>query len=455
MNEAGVSQILANQRAFFNTHQTKDVFYRIAILKLLKKTILDYQEKIEEALWKDLHKSKEETFLTEIGLVLHEIDFHIKNVSHWAKPKKVSTPFFMLPSGSKTKADPLGIALIIAPWNYPFQLLINPLVGAISAGCCAVLKPSPDAPHLAKVMEDMVSSIFEPNYIGLVQGGKEENELLLKQKFDIIFFTGSSAVGKVIMRAAAENLTPVVLELGGKSPVLVNKDADIPKAAKRIIWGKTINAGQTCIAPDYLFVHSEVKNKLLEEMDKSLEDMFGSDRKKSGYYGRIIHERAFDRLIKLMAKGKARIGGETEKADLYIAPTVLEGLGLEDDIMQEEIFGPILPLFEFSDFEQVINFVNSKEKPLAIYYFGNAESVEELMHKTSSGGVCINDTLMHVSNQHLPFGGVGNSGMGSYHGANSFWAFSHKKSIVTTPTWIDLPFKYMPFKHFKWVKKMI
>ncbi len=455
MNEAGVSQILANQRAFFNTHQTKDVFYRIAILKLLKKTILDYQEKIEEALWKDLHKSKEETFLTEIGLVLHEIDFHIKNVSHWAKPKKVSTPFFMLPSGSKTKADPLGIALIIAPWNYPFQLLINPLVGAISAGCCAVLKPSPDAPHLAKVMEDMVSSIFEPNYIGLVQGGKEENELLLKQKFDIIFFTGSSAVGKVIMRAAAENLTPVVLELGGKSPVIVNKDADIPKAAKRIIWGKTINAGQTCIAPDYLFVHSEVKNKLLEEMDKSLEDMFGSDRKKSGYYGRIIHERAFDRLIKLMAKGKARIGGETEKADLYIAPTVLEGLGLEDDIMQEEIFGPILPLFEFSDFEQVINFVNSKEKPLAIYYFGNAESAEELMHKTSSGGVCINDTLMHVSNQHLPFGGVGNSGMGSYHGANSFWAFSHKKSIVTTPTWIDLPFKYMPFKHFKWVKKMI
>lgn len=455
MNEAGVSQILANQRAFFNTHQTKDVYYRIAILKLLKKTILDYQEKIEEALWKDLHKSKEETFLTEIGLVLHEIDFHIKNVSHWAKPKKVSTPFFMLPSGSKTQADPLGIALIIAPWNYPFQLLINPLVGAISAGCCAVLKPSPDAPHLAKVMEDMVSSIFEPNYIGLVQGGKEENELLLKQKFDIIFFTGSSAVGKVIMRAAAENLTPVVLELGGKSPVIVNKDADIPKAAKRIIWGKTINAGQTCIAPDYLFVHSEVKDKLLEEMAKSLENMFGSDRKKSGYYGRIIHERAFDRLIKLMAKGKARIGGETEKADLYIAPTVLEGLGLEDDIMQEEIFGPILPLFEFSDFEQVINFVNSKEKPLAIYYFGNAESVEELMHKTSSGGVCINDTLMHVSNQHLPFGGVGNSGMGSYHGANSFWAFSHKKSIVTTPTWIDLPFKYMPFKHFKWVKKMI
>lgn len=455
MNEAGVSQILVNQRAFFNTHQTKDVYYRIAILKLLKKTILDYQEKIEEALWKDLHKSKEETFLTEIGLVLHEIDFHIKNVSHWAKPKKVSTPFFMLPSGSKTQADPLGIALIIAPWNYPFQLLINPLVGAISAGCCAVLKPSPDAPHLAKVMEDMVSSIFEPNYIGLVQGGKEENELLLKQKFDIIFFTGSSAVGKVIMRAAAENLTPVVLELGGKSPVIVNKDADIPKAAKRIIWGKTINAGQTCIAPDYLFVHSEVKDKLLEEMAKSLENMFGSDRKKSGYYGRIIHERAFDRLIKLMAKGKARIGGETEKADLYIAPTVLEGLGLEDDIMQEEIFGPILPLFEFSDFEQVINFVNSKEKPLAIYYFGNAESVEELMHKTSSGGVCINDTLMHVSNQHLPFGGVGNSGMGSYHGANSFWAFSHKKSIVTTPTWIDLPFKYMPFKHFKWVKKMI
>lgn len=455
MNETGVSQILANQRAFFNTHQTKDVYYRIAILKLLKKTILDYQEKIEEALWKDLHKSKEETFLTEIGLVLHEIDFHIKNVSHWAKPKKVSTPFFMLPSGSKTKADPLGIALIIAPWNYPFQLLINPLVGAISAGCCAVLKPSPDAPHLAKVMEDMVSSIFEPNYIGLVQGGKEENELLLKQKFDIIFFTGSSAVGKVIMRAAAENLTPVVLELGGKSPVIVNKDADIPKAAKRIIWGKTINAGQTCIAPDYLFVHSEVKNKLLEEMAKSLEDMFGSDRKKSGYYGRIIHERAFDRLIKLMAKGKARIGGEAEKVDLYIAPTVLEGLGLEDDIMQEEIFGPILPLFEFSDFEQVIHFVNSKEKPLAIYYFGNAESAEELMHKTSSGGVCINDTLMHVSNQHLPFGGVGNSGMGSYHGANSFWAFSHKKSIVTTPTWIDLPFKYMPFKHFKWVKKMI
>lgn len=455
MNEAGVSQILANQRTFFNTHQTKDVLFRISKLKLLKKVILAYQEKIEDALWKDLHKSKEETFLTEIGLVLHEIDFHIKNVSHWAKPKKVSTPFFMLPSGSKTQGDPLGIAYIIAPWNYPFQLLINPLVGAISAGCCAVLKPSPDAPNLAKVVEEMLSSVFEPNYVGLVQGGKEENEYLLKQKFDIIFFTGSSAVGKIIMRAAAENLTPVVLELGGKSPVIVNKDADIPKAAKRIIWGKTINAGQTCIAPDYLFVHSEVKDALLEEIAKSLNEMFGSDRKKSHYYGRIIHERAFDRLIKLMAKGKASIGGEAEKADLYIAPTVLEGLGLEDDIMQEEIFGPILPLFEFSDFEQVVNFVNSKEKPLAIYYFGNTETAKELMFKTSSGGVCINDTLMHVSNHHLPFGGVGNSGMGNYHGENSFWAFSHKKSVVTTPTWIDLPFKYMPFKYFNWVKKMI
>lgn len=454
-NEAAIAQIVLKQRAFFNTHASKDISFRIAQLNKLKQGIIVYQQKIEEALWHDLHKSKEEAYLTEISLVLQEIDYHIKHVQDWAKSKAVATPFYLLPSKSKTKADPLGIALIIAPWNYPFQLLINPLVGAISAGCCAVLKPSPDAPQLAQVVDEMVASIFDASYVCLVQGGKETNELLLKQKFDTIFFTGSSAVGKVIMRAAAENLTPVVLELGGKSPVIVNKDADIPKAAKRISWGKTINAGQTCIAPDYLFVHSEVKAELLLEIGKSLDEMFGSDRKKSGFYGRIVHERAFERLSHLMSKGTASIGGETDKAERYIAPTVLEGLNVEDAIMQEEIFGPILPLFEFRDLEKVVDFVNSREKPLAIYYFGNAADAEELLQKTSSGGACINDTLMHVSNHHLPFGGVGNSGMGSYHGANSFWAFSHKKSIIYTPTWIDMPFKYMPFKYFKWLKKLI
>ncbi|MDZ4669063.1 MAG: aldehyde dehydrogenase [bacterium] len=450
-----IKEAIQEQRIFFATHKTKEISFRLNQLKKLKESIKSYETKIAEALWLDLHKSPEEAYLTETGLVLQELDLHIKKLSYWSQDKHMPTPLFLWPSTSKILFEPLGLALIISPWNYPFQLLMNPLVGAISAGCCAVLKPSPDALNLAKVVEEIIAKTFDSNYISLFQGDIETNQVLLAQRFDIIFFTGSTRVGKIVMKAAAEHLTPVVLELGGKSPAIVDKHANLALAAKRIIWGKTINAGQTCIAPDYLFVQEEVKELLMIEMGNALQEMFGSDPKKSDYYGRIVHERAYQRLLHFLSKGKAIIGGEVGDEALYISPTILDGLSLEDDIMQEEIFGPILPIFTFKEIQEVTDYLQLKEKPLTLYYFGNKQKASEILNKTSSGGACINDTLMHVSNHHLPFGGVGNSGMGSYHGKKSFLAFSHAKPVVSTPTWIDLPFKYAPFRYFKWIKKLL
>ena len=301
-----ISKHLTNQRLFFSSNQTKNVGFRLEQLHKLKKVILQNQQKIEDALWMDLHKSPEEAYLTEISIVMQEIDYHIKHLKKWAKPKRVSTPLVLLPSSSKIIYEPLGISLIVAPWNYPFQILINSLVGSISSGCCSFLKPSPDAPRIAKVMEEMIEETFDPNYIVLVQGGKETNTLLLKQHFDIIFFTGSSKVGKVVMRAAAENLTPVVLELGGKSPCIVDADANLEIASKRIAWGKLINAGQTCIAPDYLFAHRSIKDELLEKIAQNFIEMYGNDIKNSRFYPRIVNETAFTRLQGLLNQCTSR-----------------------------------------------------------------------------------------------------------------------------------------------------
>ncbi|MCG9879368.1 MAG: aldehyde dehydrogenase [Bacteroidia bacterium] len=442
-------------KSYFNTQKTKDVSFRILQLQKLKRAIINNEKKIIEALYQDLHKSHEEAYLTEIGLVLKEIDYHIKNLPKWAALQHVSTPIYMWPSRSKIKAEPLGVALIISPWNYPFQLTISPLIGAISAGCCAVLKPSPDSAHTAKVLEDIIQETFAPEYIKLVRGGIEVNQLLLQQRFDIIFFTGSTRVGKIVQKAAAENLTPVVLELGGKSPCIVDKSANLALAAKRIVWGKTLNAGQTCIAPDYVYVHQDVKAQLLDEIKKCVQTMFGSDQKKNNFYGRIIHPSAFNRLKGLMQNGKIVHGGATDESEKYIELTVIDSVQKTDPIMQEEIFGPLLPTLSFANIDEVITHLNNSEKPLALYYFGDDKNANEFIQKTSSGGVCINDTIMHVSNHNLPFGGVGYSGQGAYHGKRSFDVFSHHKAIVYTPTWIDLPFKYAPFKYFKFVKKMI
>lgn len=447
--EKMIIELINNQKAFFQTQQTKKTDFRVVQLRKLKQAINKYREKIEYALWKDLRKSSEEAYLTEISIVISEIDNHIKHLNKWAKPRKVSTPIHLLPSSSRVVYEPLGVALIVAPWNYPFQLLINTLVGSISAGCCTILKPSPDASNTAKVIKEMIDENFDSAYIGVVQGAKEVNTILLSQKFDIIFFTGSPRVGKVVMEAAAKNLTPVILELGGKSPCIVDAEANIDIAAKRIVWGKLINAGQTCIAPDYLYVHKSIKEKLLNKMAANINLMYGKDIKSSGYYPRIITDNAFNRLVALLDEGRVVVGGQIDAQERFIAPTIIDDVEPSFSIMQEEIFGPILPVMTFEDVEEAINYVNKQEKPLAFYYFGNNKKAKEVLFKTTSGGACINDTIMHVANHNLPFGGVGNSGMGKYHGKESFLAFSNSRAVVSTPTWLDLPFKYVPFKFFK------
>ena len=454
-SEHSIIQHIANQRAFFSTQQTKAIDFRLQQLRKLKKVILQNQTKIEEALWKDLHKSPEETYLTEISIVIGEIDNHIKQLKKWAKPKRVSTPIHLLPSTSKIIYEPLGVALIVAPWNYPFQLVFNSLVGAISSGCCSVLKPSPDTPTIAKVMEAMLVEHFDSNYICIVQGGREVNKILFNQRFDIIFFTGSSTVGKVVMKAAAENLTPVVLELGGKSPCIVDEDADIDIAAKRITWGKLINAGQTCIAPDYLFAHESIKDELLTKIAKNIKDMYGNNIKESRFYPRIVNERALNRLAGLLHQGNIHTGGEIDIIERFLAPTIIDNVAPDFLIMQSEIFGPILPVMTFKHIDETINYINTNEKPLALYYFGKNKKAKEVLAKTTSGGACVNDTLIHIGNHNLPFGGVGHSGMGKYHGHESFLAFSHQRAVVSSPNWIDIPLKYVPFKYFNIIKKII
>ncbi len=446
---------LESQRTYFLTHQTKDVGFRLAQLRKLKQATLQYQEKIENALWEDLHKSPEESYLTEISIVIGEIDNHIKHLRKWAKTKRVATPLHLFPSSSKVIYEPLGVALIVAPWNYPFQLLINSLVGSISAGCCSILKPSPEAPTMAKVMEDMIAEHFTPNYISVIQGGRETNTILFAQRFDIIFFTGSPNVGKVVMKAAAEHLTPIVLELGGKSPCIVDAGANIDIAAKRIAWGKLINAGQTCIAPDYLFVHYMIKDKLLDKIAKNIQSMYGENIKQSRFYPRIVNKKAMDRLTGLLNQGTIHTGGEVDVKEKYIAPTIIDNVMPDFLVVQDEIFGPILPVMTFKHINETIEYINKKDKPLAFYYFGKNKKAKEVLSQTTSGGGCINDTLMHITNHNLPFGGTGNSGMGKYHGLDSFLAFSNKRSIVTTPARIDLPLKYVPFKYFKLIKKII
>lgn len=454
-SKINIENIIEEQRRFFATYETKNVKFRIENLKRFKAAILEYEPKIADALWKDLRKSYEEAYLTEISIVLGEIRNHISHLRSWAKPKRVCSSIHLLPSSSKIIYEPLGVALIMAPWNYPFQLLMNSLVGAISSGCCAVLKPSPYTPTVAKVMEELICKTFKSNYIATVQGNRQVNEILLQQRFDIIFFTGSPVVGKVVMRAAAEHLTPVVLELGGKSPCIVDANANIELAARRIAWGKTINAGQTCIAPDYLFVHQSVKEDLIKRIGTNIEKMYGADIQQSKFFPRIVTSQAFERLLKLMKHGKIVYGGKTDAADKFISPTIIDEIKPEYPVMQEEIFGPILPIMTYTDINKVLTYINTNEKPLAFYYFGKNKAAKEVLAKTSSGGACVNDTLMHIVNHHLPFGGVGNSGLGKYHGYESFLAFSNSRAVVSTPTWIDLPLKYAPFKYFKLIKKIL
>ena len=450
-----IEQIVAAQRNLFRSGVTLDLKYRLNALKALKSALHRWEKPLVDALWADLHKSYEEGYMTELSIVLGEIDNHIKHLKKWAADKRCTTPLKMFPSRSKVISEPLGCSLIVAPWNYPVQLLLNPLVGAISAGCTALLKPSPYVPTVSKVVEQLIKDTFAEEYIAVVQGNRDVNSALLEHRFDIIFFTGSPALGRKVMSAAAKNLTPVVLELGGKSPCIVDSSANIATVARRIAWGKSLNAGQTCIAPDYLLVHHSVKERLVEALEREFKSLLGENPKQAKHFVRIVNERAFDRLTGYLEGAKVLFGGVSDRSERYISPTVVEVTDLQSPIMQEEIFGPIFPLVTFSDTAEAVKFVTEREKPLALYYFGDCKSADYVLRHTSSGGACINDTIMHIANENMPFGGVGNSGMSSYHGKESFDVFSHRRAVVTTPTWLDVPFRYMPYKMFGLVKKLL
>lgn len=464
-----INNIVSQQREFFLTNETKSIDFRLKQLKKLKSAVEKYSDDIYDALWKDLHKCKEEAFLTEINIVLTEINDHIKNIKKWSKPKKVKTPLYLMPSKSRVIYEPFGVALIIAPWNYPFHLMFAPLVGAISSGCCAVMKPSPYSQNTSEVMQKIIDETFGKNYITMVQGHRDVNQALLAQKFDFIFYTGSPDMGRIVMEAASKNLTPVVLELGGKSPCIVDKDCNIDFAARRIVWGKTINAGQTCVAPDYLMVHCDVKDELIKKMIYYVEKFYGENQQESECYCRIINDKVYQRLTSYLDEGTIIYGGNCDAEERYIQFTLLD-LGQQStdnrqqtisesesavSVMKDEIFGPILPVIEFDDINKVSVFIAKRPKPLALYYFGNNESSENILRATTSGGVCINDTILHVANDQLPFGGVGESGMGKYHSRESFLAFSNKRSVLKSSNRIDFAMKYPPYDKMDLIKKMM
>lgn len=452
-----IIKIREAQKTFFASGATLDIKFRKEMLLNLLRIMEKWEDRLAEALWTDLHKSYEEAYLTEISIVKTEIRTHLRKVSGWARRKKVHSPLKLFPSRSYIVKEPLGNSLIISPWNYPVQLLLNPLVGAISAGCTAVLKPSPYVPNVSKTIEEMISEAFDERYISVVQGNRTVNTALLEQRWDLIFFTGSPSLGKKVMEAASRHLTPVILELGGKSPCIIDKSADIRTAAKRIAWGKTLNSGQTCIAPDYILIHNEIKNEFVKAFAEEIKNLHGEDIQADRHYVRMVNDKAFERVTGYFKDGNIIYGGRTDAATRFIEPTLIENVPLDSPLMTEEIFGPVFPIVTFEDNfkERVIEFVTSREKPLAFYYFGKESDGWEIIRRTSSGGGCINDVIMHIANENVPFGGVGNAGMGRYHDKDSFDAFSHTRSIIATGTWIDLPFRYMPYKMFGLVKKIL
>ncbi|MBR5188712.1 MAG: aldehyde dehydrogenase [Paludibacteraceae bacterium] len=452
-----ITQIVESQRAYFRTGATLDIRFRKQMLRRFLEAFEQWESRLTDALWTDLHKSYEEAYLTEISIVKAEIKTHLRKLSSWSKKRRVSPPIKLFPSQSHIVKEPLGNALIIAPWNYPVQLLLNPLVGAISSGCTAMLKPSPYVPTVSNTIAAMIAETFPKEYVALVQGNRDVNTALLDERWDIIFFTGSPSLGKRVMLAAAKNLTPVVLELGGKSPCIIDRTANIAVAARRIAWGKTLNSGQTCIAPDYILIHRDVKEQFVEAFAAEVKALHGNDVKSDKHYVRLVNDRAFERVSGYIRDAKVLCGGATDATERYIEPTLLDNPPLTSPVMTEEIFGPVFPVITLEgDFvDRVVDFVTSREKPLALYYFGRECDGWEVIHRTSSGGGCINDVIMHIANEHVPFGGVGNSGMGRYHGRDSFDCFSHTRSIISTGTWLDLPFRYMPYKLFSLVKRLL
>ncbi len=441
-------ELIERQRAYFLTGATRDVPFRLEMLKRLLDAVTRYEADLFLALKADLNKSTFESYVLEIGVVREEIRFAIKHLKRWAKPRKVKTTLPLFGSASWIYPEPYGVCLIVAPWNYPFNLAVAPLIGAIAAGNCAVLKPSELSPHTSQVLARLIRETFPEEYVCVVEGGVEESNALLRERFDHIFFTGSVHVGKIVMEAASRHLTPVTLELGGKSPCIVHADANLDLAARRIAWGKCLNAGQTCVAPDYLLVHRQVKEALLERMRSAIAGMYGEDVMRNPDYTRIVSQRHFERLTRFLRDGEAVIGGRHDPVRLVIEPTVLDCVQWDDPVMQEEIFGPILPVLAYDNLDEAIAAVNARPKPLALYLFTESAKVQQtVLAQVSFGGGCVNDTLYHLANPHLPFGGVGESGIGGYHGKHSFDTFSHHKSVLKQTTLFDIPLRYPQTKH--------
>lgn len=429
MNQA--KQLVYTQRKFFNTGKTKQVQYRIQALKDLRQGIEKYQQRILDALRADLNKSEAEGYGSEIRIVLGELDHALEHLRDWAAPRTVPTSSVMPDAVSTIYPEPYGVALIIAPWNYPFQLAFGPLIGAIAAGNCAVIKPSELTPATSRLIYDLIQEVYPEEYIAVREGEVETSTALLNEKFDYIFFTGSTGVGRIVMKAAAEHLTPVTLELGGKSPAIVHHDADLQRAAQRLVRGKFLNAGQTCVAPDYLLVHEQVYDQLMEQIEAEVHDKFGDDVLQNADFPHIVNTRNFDRLASFLANGKTVLGGRSSRDQLMIEPTVLTDIDWDSPVMQEEIFGPVLPVFTYSDLNPMLDQIVRRPKPLALYLFTEDEALQEkVLNQVSFGGGCINETLSHMTSHYLPFGGVGESGMGSYHGQQSFEVFSHHKSVL-------------------------
>ena len=447
MTSQEIAALLEKQRSFYKSGVTISVKFRIEQLKKLYSAVKKYQTEINDALKADLGKSHFEGFMCESGLVLSEISYMIRHTKKFARRKTVCTPLPQFASHSFKQPVPYGNTLIMSPWNYPFLLTIDPLANAIAAGNTAILKPSAYSPATSKIVEKIIGECFSPEYVAVVTGGRAENAALLEQKFDFVFFTGSQAVGKEVLRHTAEHLTPAVLELGGKSPCIVDSDANIRLAAKRIVFGKYLNCGQTCVAPDYILCERSVKDAFVAEVKKQIQKQYGDDPLKNENYGKIINDKHFARLCGLIDQSKVVVGGNSDPATCRIAPTVMDNVSYDDAVMGEEIFGPIMPIIAFDDFDTVVDELKDKDKPLALYLFtSDKKHIRRVTTELSYGGGCINDVVIHLATSEMGFGGVGESGMGSYHGKTGFDAFSHYKSIVDKKTWIDLPMRYQPYK---------
>lgn len=454
MTEQEINSLVNRQRKYFQTGATLPVSTRISALRRLYDAISKHEKEINEALRKDLGKSGFESYMCETGMVLEELSYMLKHTPHFAREKRVRTPLAQFHSRSCQKPSPYGVTLIMSPWNYPFMLTLSPLADALAAGNTAVVKPSAYSPHTSDVILRILSQCFEPKYVAVVTGGRAENTCLLREHFDYIFFTGSQTVGKEVMRNAAEHLTPVTLELGGKSPCIVDQTANIKLAARRIVFGKYLNCGQTCVAPDYIYCHRSVKDKLVSEVKKQIQKQYGKQPLSNPDYGKIINEKHFDRILGLIDKKKVVHGGSSDRKALRIEPTVLDNVTFSDAVMQEEIFGPVMPILVFDSLDEVIRNVNAMPHPLALYLFtSDNAAAKKVTSRCGFGGGCINDTIIHLATTEMGFGGFGESGMGAYHGKIGFDTFSHYKSIVNKKTWIDLPMRYQPYR--KMHEKMV